>query len=289
MPSFVEQAEPESVFSSLADKKRVAILRALWQADDELSFSELHDAVDIADSGQFNYHLDKLVGQFVQKSEAGYSLTEPGNQINGAIDGGSYTADGSMAPIQLEPACPTCGGQRTLEYEADRVRVECDSCDAIARFGVPPAAFADREREEIPAVASRYLRAELSRLENGFCPYCDGPVERHVGPPEPDEPLEGVDDCFPVIRYECQQCGAEPTSGLTIGLFSHPEVVAFYHDHGVDIRERSVWEFPVFGSDAERIDSEDPFRASAIFSADGDELTITVDEQFEVVDIEPER
>jgi DNA-binding HxlR family transcriptional regulator len=285
MPSFVEQAEPESVFSMLADEKRVAILRALWDADGALSFSELHDAVDITDSGQFNYHLDKLVGQFVQKTDEGYSLTEPGRQINGAIEGGSFTASSSMEPIQLDPACPTCGGQRTLEYEDDRVLVDCDSCDALATFGVPPAAFADRERDEIPAVASRYLRAELARLENGFCPYCDGRIERHVGTPELDEPLEGVDDRFPVVRYECQQCGAEPTSGLTIGLFSHPAVVEFYYDRGIDIRERPVWEFPVFGSEAERIDSEEPFRASATFSVDGDELTMTVDDRFEVVDI----
>lgn len=286
MPSFVEQAEPESVFSLLADENRVGILRVLWHADGPLSFSELHDAVDIGDSGQFNYHLDKLVGQFVQKTDEGYSLTEPGRQINGAIEGGSFTASSSMAPIELDPACPTCGGQRTLTYDDDRVLVECNSCDARAIFGVPPAAFADREREEIPTVASRYLRAELSRLDNGFCPYCDGRVERHVGPPEPDEPLDGVDEQSPVIRHECQQCGAEPTSGLTIGLFSHPAVVSFYHDHGVDIRERPVWEFPVFGSEAERIEGEEPFRASATFTVDGDELTITVDDRFEVVDID---
>jgi hypothetical protein len=286
MPSFVEQSAPGSVFSLLADQKRIEILRALWRADDPLSFSELHDAVDIDDSGQFNYHLDKLVGQFVQKEEAGYSLTQPGRRINGAIDGGSYTAGNSMEPIQLDPPCPTCGGQRTLEYEDDRILVECDSCDALATFGLPPAVFADREREEVPVIAGRYLRAELSRLDNGFCPYCDGRIERHVGPPSAEESLSGFGGPFPVVRYECQQCGAEPTSGLTIGLLSHPAVVAFYHDHDVDIRDRSVWELPVFGSDSEQIRSENPFRASATFSVDGDELTITVDDAFEVVDIE---
>ena len=287
MPSFVEQTEPESVFSLLADENRVAILRALWQTDECLSFSELHRAVDIADSGQFNYHLDKLVGQFIQKTGDGYTLTQPGNQINGAIEGGSFTASSSMAPIDLDPPCPTCGGQRTLEYEGDRVRVECDSCDAIASFGVPPAAFADRERAEIPALASRYLRAELSRLENGFCPYCDGRIERHVGRPVvSDDELTGVDDATPLLRHECQQCGAEATSGLTMGLLSHPAVVAFHYEHGIDIRERSVWEFSVLGGDAERIVSDEPFRATATFRADGNELTITVDEQFEVVDID---
>ncbi|WP_336327970.1 winged helix-turn-helix domain-containing protein [Halovenus sp. HT40] len=285
MPSFVEQAEPGSVFSLLADENRVGILRALWQTEDPLSFSELHSAVDIKDSGQFNYHLDKLAGQFVQKTAGGYSLTEPGRQINGAIDGGTYTAAGSMEPIQLDPPCPTCGGQRTLTYEDERLRVECDSCDVVAAFGVPPAVFAGRAREEIPAVAGRYLRAELARLENGFCPYCGGHIECRVGlpSPPPGESLSGVDESFPIVRYDCQQCITEPTSGLTLALFSHPAVVAFYHDHGIDIRERSVWEFPVFAGESERIESEEPLRASTTFTVNGDELTLTVDEHLSVV------
>jgi hypothetical protein len=174
--------------------------------------------------------------------------------------------------------CPTCGGQRTLTYEDDRVHVECDSCDTVAAFGVPPAAFADRDRTEIPAVAGRYLRSELSRLEHGFCPYCHGRVERHVTAASSDEQPSGTDERTPVINYDCQQCGAEPTSSLTFSLAAHPAVVAFYHDHGVDIRDRSVWEFPVLDGESERIEGEEPFRASVTFSTGSEELTLTVDD-----------
>ena len=275
MPSVVEQTDAGAVFSLLVDEHPVGILRALWQADGPLSFSALHDAVDIDDSGQFNYHLDKLVGQFVQKSDVGYSLAEPGRQINGAIDGGSFTTSGSMAPIKLDPPCPTCGGQRTLEYEDDRLRVECTSCDTVVAFGVPPAAFADRDRAEIPAVAGKYLLSELTRLEHGFCPYCHGRAERHVTAASSDEQI-------PIVVYECQQCGAEPTSGLSLSLITPPAVVAFYHDHGVDIRDRSVWEFQVPDDESESIESNEPFRASVIFSTDNEELKLTVDDNGDV-------
>jgi len=45
----------------------------------------------LRDSGQFNYHLGKLVDRFVTRTEEGCELTQPGIQVNGAIDAGSYT------------------------------------------------------------------------------------------------------------------------------------------------------------------------------------------------------
>jgi len=112
-PSFVERTEPEAVFGLLSDETR-DILRALWNGDDELAFSALYDAVDVDDSGRFNYHLDKLVGQFVAKTDDGYEFTAAGVRVNGAIEAGSYATTGAMEPIPLESACPTCGGSRTF-------------------------------------------------------------------------------------------------------------------------------------------------------------------------------
>lgn len=47
---------------------RVSILQTLWDAfesgrgGDDLSYSELFEAVDYDDSGNFSYHLQKLTG-----------------------------------------------------------------------------------------------------------------------------------------------------------------------------------------------------------------------------------
>lgn len=70
-------------FEMLGSNTRLAILLALWQAQDpspppseqsdpDVSFSALRERVGIRDSGQFNYHLDKLVGTFVEQTDAGY-------------------------------------------------------------------------------------------------------------------------------------------------------------------------------------------------------------------------
>lgn len=115
-----------------------------------MTFSELREVVGVADSGQVNYHLHNLVGQFVTKADAGYELTTAGVRINGAIEAGAYTTDGAMDPVALETPCPTCGGDRTLQCEADVVRVECDSW-------LPRSSIASR-RACSPTVIARQSR-----------------------------------------------------------------------------------------------------------------------------------
>lgn len=38
LPQFVEQTEPETVFTLLSDQKRVDILRALWEDEGGMTF-----------------------------------------------------------------------------------------------------------------------------------------------------------------------------------------------------------------------------------------------------------
>ena len=49
----------------------VVELSAVAHPDDPRTFSELREAVGMRDSGQFNYHLDKLLGTFVRVTEEG--------------------------------------------------------------------------------------------------------------------------------------------------------------------------------------------------------------------------
>lgn len=292
-PQFVEHAEPEAVFTLVSDENRIDILRALWGSDEPLAFSDLQDATDIRDSGQFNYHLDKLLDQFVTKAPEGYELTAAGAQINGAIEAGSYTTSGTMEPIVLDQRCSTCGTERTFHYEDERASVKCESCGRQADFSVPPSTFIGCDRSEIPTVAARYLRAIIERLENGFCSQCDGPVEQRVchiadasfwkGPDDVEAPPEEI-RTLPIVQYECLQCGMEPTGGLTFSLLTDPNVVSFYHEHDVDVRNRSLWEFAAISSDAEEVQQDDPFRASATFTAEDEELTVVVDEDLRVVE-----
>jgi DNA-binding transcriptional ArsR family regulator len=287
----IETTDPEDAFAALADETRVAILRALWEADGQaLSFSDLRDAVGMRDSGQFNYHLDKLTGRFVTETGEGYALTLAGRKINGAVDGGAYTMTGSFDPLEVPEACPSCGGDRRLRYEDETVTVECDSCAMHATAGVPPAVFAGYDRAEVPAVADRYFRTIYGQLAEGFCWYCEGRLDPSVvagaslvdDPAVLDEYPEWYDE-LPLVAYRCRRCGADPVADLGTALADHPAVVSFYYDRGVDIRERPQWELVAWDPDRARIRERDPLRAAVTYTADGDDLTLVVDGDCEVV------
>ncbi|WP_135303471.1 winged helix-turn-helix domain-containing protein [Haloarcula amylovorans] len=284
-----ETADPDEAFGALANAARVDILRALWYADDQTAtFSELRDAVEMDDSGQFNYHLDKLTDRFVTKGEDGYELTLAGRAVNGAIHAGAYTMDGSIDPMALSDPCPACGGERTFHYEDERVRVECDSCDMTATALVPPGVFADYDREQFPAVTSRYFRTIYQQLANGFCWHCEGKIHPTVVPlPETTLHMETIPDDaedLPLVQYDCQRCGAELIGDLGAALLSHPAVVSFYHDCGIDVNERPFWEFSAWNTDHALIRQRDPFRASVTYRSGDATLTLVVDESLNVVD-----
>jgi len=77
----------------LGNETRVQILRELGDAGEPLAFSTLYDRVDVTDSSQYNYHLDKLLGHFVHRVDGEYALARPGERIVEAIRSGAVIGD----------------------------------------------------------------------------------------------------------------------------------------------------------------------------------------------------
>jgi hypothetical protein len=290
-PKFVETTEPDEAFAALADETRVAILQALWDIEDHVAtFSELREAVGVRDSGQFNYHLDKLTDEFVRKTDDGYELTMAGVQVVGAVEGGSFTMNGRIDPIDIEEPCPACGDDRTLRYEDDVLSIECDSCELSVEGMVPPSALAAADEASLPEVATRYFRSVIGTVGDGFCLYCDGPVEptvRGVDDRAPDD-AEVPDQLrdLPFVEYVCGRCGEEVGSDLGLALLAHPAVGGFYFDHGIDVREASLWDFVAWDTETAWVDSREAFRAVVTYEVDGDTLTLVVDDELTVHDVE---
>ena len=282
--------DPDDAFGALADATRVAILQALWDAEGhEATFSTLRDAVGVDDSGRFNYHLDRLTDRFVVRTDDGYRLTLAGRNVHGALLAGAYTQEGSVDPIPLPEPCPACGGDRTFRYDGEQVEIVCADCDVRSHFSVPPGVFEGYEVGAWPAVADRYVRTIIAEVDNGFCPFCEGRIRTRVAPrlgkmdadpgadPAPDADLPERHRGVPSIRYECERCGEEVVVDLGSGLSTHPAVVAFFHDQGIDLRDVPLARLSATGHDRARVRKRDPLRASVRYAAGGETLTLVVD------------
>ncbi|ERG89407.1 MAG: hypothetical protein J07HX5_01565, partial [halophilic archaeon J07HX5] len=276
--AFVQQTDPDAVFNLLADETRLSIIRELADADETVSFADLREQVGVRDSGRFNYHLDKLVGQFVRKTDAGYRLTETGDRIDGALEAGTYTLAGSIDSVALTDPCTVCGEEQRLHYEDKMVHSEC-GCFVKTRFHLPPSAIGEFDPETFPDIADRYLKTTLYQMTSGFCPYCDGQVTAEVGPivlPEETDELsaaeiERVQDA-PHVDFSCTRCDREFGAGLTSALLFRPVVASFYYEHDVDIQTEPYWQLRGLVTDRERIRSQDPFRAAVTYEVNEDSL-----------------
>lgn len=160
-----ETISPGEAFTLLGNETRIDIIRVLGETSDKsLSFSALWDRVNIADSGQFNYHLNKLVGSFVRRTdEAEYELTYTGAQVIGAIFAGTFNQRGLTRSFDLDSACTTCGSVLLVEYEREHVTISCPTCKINVRFPTR------RVRESHPRRVGRCVRyvASVVPLSSG--------------------------------------------------------------------------------------------------------------------------
>ncbi|UVE50707.1 winged helix-turn-helix domain-containing protein [Haloferax larsenii] len=280
------ESNAESAFSLLADETRLAIVRALANATDTpLTFSELRERVGTIDSGRFNYHLGKLTGRFVEKTDDGYELRLAGQLVFGAILAGSYSRGDDVGPIPLDPPCPMCGGDIEATYADERITVQCTECDKpLVDVGIPPGVFEGYDIEELPAVADRYTRTLFSQARAGFCITCRGTFEGRLVRSGDDSRNDVIfDDVH--AAYSCDRCNDELVTGVGMVYLDHPAVVSFYYDHDIDLSQPHLWgtawrTMP----DIETV-SDDPLRAEVTFEVDDDTLTLRIDEDLNVLDV----
>ena len=275
----VDSEAAAGAFSVLSDHSRVDILLSLWQAD-SLSFVELQRATGIEDSGRFNYHLDKLVDQFVHKTEAGYRLSSLGAKVVDLLLDARF---GPEAPPPIDHAtgvdCLDCGETLHVYYEDGDMRIACGGCGAVVHYGFfPPRGRTTRDAEGVLDAYSQQVWRNVTLAHCGVCPHCRGRMETRMDA----DPAWSV----PVAASgRCQDCGAPFSSAVGLRLLADPDVVSFLADHGNAVDDRRFWEFEfVYGGDAVSTVSEDPPRYRLCIEAGHERLEVTLDETAHVVD-----
>lgn len=212
-----EGVSADEAFALLGNETRIRMLRELWRRAHEgagdraepVPFSELQSAVGARDSGNFSYHLDRLVGPFVERAPEGYVIRRAGTHVVRAILAGTVTDDPSFGPVELDETCYRCGASITVSYSDGRLYTRCTACEgaidadggAITAHSVPPAGIADRSLSGVVRAACVNYVAEIDLLCAGVCPVCAGRVDPELRVcAEHSVPDGGL----------CSSCGTEP-------------------------------------------------------------------------------
>ena len=308
-----DRLSPDDAFAVLGDETRLAILRALGEADGPVAFSELYDAVDVDDSGQFNYHLDRLVGHFVRKIESGYHLREPGRRVVEAVLSGAVTETPTLERTPVDQACEYCGSTLEAQWRAGSVELYCTGCagkygrrhdagdagDAdegyLGRLTLPPAGIRGRGPDEIVRTAWTWTNLEVLAFASGICPRCSATVEYDLSVCEDHDAAEGL--CPACDRHHAISVGAACTNCIyhsggaaALGVLAETALLDLLTDH--DLNPITPGDIRAVNSAhedyAEEIVETEPLEARLTFTVDGDRLTLTVDDSLNVIETERE-
>ncbi|WP_114576221.1 helix-turn-helix domain-containing protein [Saliphagus sp. LR7] len=277
---------PADAFALIGDDTRLAILEALWLADERpVPFSELRRVVGTEDSAQFNYHLQRLVGHFVRKTEEGYAFKHAGEKVVRSVIAGSFNEHPTVEPFGVEGTCFACEGALEARYEDERLAIVCRACgEGHGEYSFPPGGLTDRTPAEVAAAFDQRVRHLHCLAADGVCPECAGRMHTSL--------VEDGECCLGVsvrVDHECRQCGHSLCSAAGLRLLDHPEVVGFHRDRGVSVADRSYWTLPWCVSDEyTRVRAEDPVRLELSIPLAGDELRATLDDELAVVGTEIE-
>lgn len=293
---------PDEAFTALGNETRVNILQALWETDSPLAYSELKERVGVRNSGQFNYHLDKLIDHFVEKAREGYDLRMAGEHVVAAVLAGTLTEDPSFDTVDLDGSCPHCGGTVQADYSDETLTVWCTSAEghipAASRPGTlaegqfPPAGLTERTPDEVVQAAMAWGDSRITPMYDGVCPRCAGPVSltlqvcnEHEG--GRGRVCENCDAVFAVwARRKCGVCRFEFMVPAWHHLLRHPAVASFYYEGGV---KTTSWSWEILTAETVRptreVVTEDPFRLQFRFEVEGDELDVTLDAELDVLDV----
>lgn len=287
--------DPLSLDEALAvvgESTRAAILRELGDAQGEggpaatvLGFSELMDRAGVEDSGRFNYHLEKLVGTFVAKTDAGYRLLLPGQLVYQSMVAGTLTERPAVDAFPAGP-CPDCGGDLVGTYRPDHVlAVRCPGCDRLVdAVHLPARAAENRSPPELLDAAYQRRHQAVGAMRRGICFGCGGRVERRIEPAG----IDAVDcDPGPQAVLACQACHASVVGNPAHVALTAPAVAGFFADHDRDPALARYWNDPLVTARAGvELVGEDPPRVAIPFEIDCDRLRVVLDDDLQVARFE---
>lgn len=279
-------------FALAGNEIRMGIIRELGRAQGrrgppaELPFAELRSRVGPdMDSGRFNYHLQELVNHLVRKAEDGYRLSPEGTTLYRTLEAGAFEDHRSVDPVPVGTDCHFCSTGIEALYDEGRFTIRCPDCEHFYyRYTMPPTAV---ESGITPALLERCARHErhlLVAATGGVCPICLGELDRQLLPADDLELLGNTTDHVEVYAHaSCEHCGHQHYMLVGSALLTHPALVAFFHERGLDVTATPTWELPFAATDQHTtVRDTDPWEVAVTVSRSGDTLELVVDGSLKV-------
>lgn len=303
-------------FKILGNDTRLAILLALWEAKDpgpplnepsepSVPFSELRERVGIRDSGQFNYHLEKLADTFVESTDGGYTLTTSAEQVLSAVFAGTLSDQPSFEDEPIDAECNRCGTAVVIDYTDGTIIERCPSCEGIwgvpddppgtlSKGYLPPVGLKNRSPQEFHRTGNTWTRHRLYSMMEGACPDCSGTVSTTVTVCDDHDTGGGsvCGHCGGIYEFQtlftCDVCKAEWWVPAHAPIFTDVAVTAFFFEHGLNpdvLYDKSARE--ELGAAIERaaVRAQDPLELVVTVALDGDRLDVLLDGEARVVDV----
>jgi len=306
---------PGDAFNILGNETRIDILKILSEADGPLSFTELRRRAGIKRGGEFNYHLEKLVGHFVEKMNDGYSLRTPGSRVVQAVLSGVVTDSPIIEPTILDEQCYHCGASVLLTYTS-HLSVHCTSCPAnfelsqpdgvehasldvdsdgiglLRGFELPPAGIQGRSGIELLRTGNAWANLERIASRVDICPRCSAKIDASIQVCDTHE-IDGGTCVECGNRYavthihDCTNCNYSRRTQFGWILLADTDLLNFLTSHGINpiCPDSPMSMRGVLDKYDEEVISTDPFRGRFTFTVHGESITLTVDEDLAVVDV----
>lgn len=289
----------DEVFAILGDETRIEILMELGEVAHEkgigsgLTFATLRDRVDVADSGRFNYHLNRLTDQFVAKSGDAYVARWPGLMIVAAIYAGLY--DDAEAPENdtaiTEFECPTCENPVDVRFTEGDLRtgvyLHCEDHFETSTYWFPPGAQQGRSLSDLMRIAYIRLLTNVRLARQGICMDCWGRVSTAYTGELPDNlgDEESRRDESVFVMFHCERCWNRRYLPLRTYVASHPVVESAFAERGYEPLEAA---YALAVGDGltcdERLTNDDPPKASVRITFAGEALTVWLDDECSVIE-----
>lgn len=307
-------------FKLLGNETRLAILLTLWEAyepfadDNAVPFSTLYDEVGIDDSGNFSYHLEKLLGHFVQRTDDGYTLRNAGRKLVRAVIAGTGLKEVTFEPTEIDVPCPHCRARTAVAYEDEWLFHLCTECDGtfaesdellpgtLTVWPFDQAGLSGRTPEEMYVAGAAATMKQYAAMIGGICPECSGVVDTSMDVCEAHEPPDGetCSNCgrrYPIqSRFVCTVCKNKMWGPPSVLATVRTDVIRFFVDRGVplasvqrDVEDVTRFTRVIRAHDHAELVSRDPLTVRVTYRCAGDELRLLVDDALDVVDVDRRR